>query len=126
MQVDQRPDVALAPSPLGVHKLFGLLVSELHVVAAASPLPLDSVPRGGGRRRPRRRSVPGRLAATLQEVAHTAGLGHGVGDAGRRDGVNERRLPDIYGREKGFSSWIGSQVWFEYKSPKCSSRELFQ
>lgn len=95
MQVDERPDVALAPPPLGVHELFGLLVTELHVVPAAAPLPLDGVAGRRGRGRPGRSSVPGRLAAALQQVAHAAGLGHGVGHAGCCDGIDERCLPNI-------------------------------
>ena len=102
MQVDERPDVTLAPSPLGVHKLFRLLVTKFHIISAAAPLPLDSLPGGGGRRWFRRRSVPGCLTAALQEAPHAAGLGHRVGHASSRNGIHERCLSDIYsakGRE---------------------------
>ncbi len=96
VQINERPDVTLAPSPLSIHKLFRLFITKLHIVSTAPPLPFDSISRWGRRRWPRWCSVPGGFAATLQEVSHATCLGHSVGHTGRCDGVNKRCLPDIY------------------------------
>jgi len=95
VEVNERPDIAFAPSPPGIHKLFWLFITKLHIISAPPPLPLNPIPRWGGWRWPWRRSVPCRFTATLQEVSHAAGLGHSVCHASCCDGIDECCFPDI-------------------------------
>lgn len=95
MKVYQGPYVALPLLALGIHELSRLLVTVFDIVSAASPFPSRAVgPRSNGQRR-RGAPISCHLASTLHQLPHAAGLGHGVGDSGGGDGVDERRLPDI-------------------------------
>lgn len=99
VQVNKSSDVIFAFLVLGIHELLGFLVAKLHIIPTAPPLPggaLCARPRRGRGGRP----APCQLAATLQQLAHAAGLRDGVAHSSRRDGVHEGCFTDICRRTR--------------------------
>lgn len=82
----------------GIHELSRLLVSELHVVSAAAPLPLAI------------RSHVARVVLTraLQQSAKTASLRDCEHYSGRCDGVQECRFARVWKRQTASSrvKWL--------------------
>lgn len=104
VQVDKSSDVIFAFLVLGIHELLGFLVAKLHIIPTAPPLPggaLCAWPRcgrGGG-------PAPCQLTATLQQLAHAAGLRDGVAHSSRRDGVHKGCFADICRRTDRAGVW---------------------
>lgn len=113
MKLHQHTDVSTSPFVLRVHEEPRLLVPEVHVVAAAPPLPGGAAvggPRGAGgpwgawqAGGPGWGPASGRLAAALQQLAHGAGLCDRMAGARRRYSEHEGRLPDVCGGGEGRS-----------------------
>ena len=122
MKLHQHTDVSTSPFVLRVHEEPRLLVPEVHVVAAAPPLPGGAAvggPRGAGgpwgawqAGGPGWGPASGRLAAALQQLAHGAGLCDRMAGTRRRYSEHEGRLPDVCGGGEGRSdSKIRAGFW---------------
>lgn len=114
VKLHQHTDVSTSPLVLRIHKEPRLLIPEVHVIAAASPLPGSTAILGSCEARGSRgawqaqgpwRGLPaGRLAATLQQLAHGAGLCDRVAGACGSNSKHEGSLPDVCGGREGQSA----------------------
>lgn len=121
VQVDKSSDVIFAFLVLGIHELLGFLVAELHIIPTAPPLPggaLCAWPRGGRGGGP----APCQLTATLQQLAHAAGLRDGVAHPSRRDGIHKGCFTDICRRTDRAGIW--GQLQQAKHHPQLTSQGL--